>query len=368
MFVRKGRRKLNWNPAVMKQIILVLAVVVATLFARPVLAQTSNPTNTTEQASSIATGSAIVRTATAQTTGMISSRVSSFLAPAAVADQGGDGDMVAALYDEMSLGTGISAGGGDGRMGVWGSGSWTDIEDDLVSTAYDGDVYNAMIGADYQFNCCLTAGLALGYESTDIDTTFNTGGVESTGWTIAPYAGYVLNRYFTVDASAGYSIIDYDTKRVANSVTINGNFGSDRWFASGAINGYYSVNKILLSGRAGYSYAKESQDGFNESDGVVNSARDVKAGTLRVGGTAAYDLGKAQPYLTATGVYDVQQTKVTVAAGQAAPSNDKSGVDVGGGVRISLSDRVTGGIEGTTHLARDNFKSTTVSGNLRIKF
>ena len=352
----------------MRQLIPVLVVAVAALFTQPALAQTSNPTNTTEQASNTATASAIVRTATAQTTGLISSRVSSFLAPAAVAAQGGGEDMVAALYDEMSLGTGISAGGGEGRMGVWGSGSWTSVEDDLVSTAYDGDVYNAMVGADYQFNCCLTAGLAVGYESSDIDTTFNTGGVESTGWTIAPYAGYVLNRYFTVDASVGYSVIDYDTTRVRNAVTITGGFDSDRWFASGAINGYYSVNKILLSGRAGYSYANESQDGFNESNGVINASRDVKVGTLRVGGTAALNLGKAQPYLTATGVYDVQQTKVTVGAGQAAPSNDKSGVDVGGGLRISLSDRVTGGIEGTTHLARDNFESTTVSGNLRIKF
>ncbi|HJN21818.1 MAG: autotransporter outer membrane beta-barrel domain-containing protein [Alphaproteobacteria bacterium] len=353
----------------MKRIIPVLAMAMAALFTPPTLAaQTSNPTNTTEQASSTATASAVVRTATAQITGMISSRVSSLLAPTAVADQGGNVDMAVALYDEMTLGTGISAGGGDGRMGVWPSGSWTDVEDDLSSTAYNGDVYNAMTGTDYQFNCCLTAGLALGYESSDINTTFNTGSVESSGWTIAPYAGYVLSRYFTVDVSAGYSIVDYDTTRVRNALTITGDFDSDRWFASGAINGYYSVNKILLNGRAGYSYAKESQDGFNESNGVINASRDVKVSTLRVGGTAAYGLGKAQPYVTATGVYDVQQTKVTVGDGQAAPSNDKSGVDIGGGVRISLSDRVTGGIEGTTHLARDNFESTTVSGNLRIKF
>ncbi len=34
----------------------------------------------------------------------------------------------------------------------------------------------------------------------------------------------------------------------------------------------------------------------------------------------------------------------------------------------TLSDRVTGGIEGTTQVGRDDFDSTTVSGNLRIKF
>jgi outer membrane autotransporter protein len=193
--------------------------------------------------------------------------------------------------------------------------------------------------------------------------------VSSNGWTIAPYAGYVLNRYFTMDVSAGYSFVDYDLRRTnAAGATVTGGFESNRWFISGALNGYYSVNKILLTGRLGYSYTRESQDAFTESDTTANSSRDVTVGSIRIGGTVGYDLGKVQPYLTTTYVYDTQLTKVQVGAGQVAPSNDRSGIDFGGGVRFALSDRVSGGIEGTTHLARDNFDSTSVSGNLRIKF
>jgi outer membrane autotransporter protein len=61
-------------------------------------------------------------------------------------------------------------------------------------------------------------------------------------------------------------------------------------------------------------------------------------------------------------------TKIRVASGQAKPANDRSGFDFGGGIRFALSDRVSGGVEGTTHLGRDDFDSTSISGNLRIKF
>jgi uncharacterized protein YhjY with autotransporter beta-barrel domain len=353
----------------MKRITPVLAVAVAVVFAQPAFAVTTNPTNTTEQASTTTTSTAIVSTSSTVTVGNLGTRVGGFLAPQVITDQGGNGDMVAALNDEMGLGDGMSAGGGDGRLGVWVTGGWTGLEDDLVSTAYDGDVFNMMFGGDYQFNDRFLAGVALGYESADIDTTFNTGNVSSNGWTIAPYAGYVLNRYFTMDVSAGYSFVDYDLRRTnALGTTVTGGFESNRWFVAGAVNGYYSVNKILLTGRLGYSYTRESQDGFTESDTTINGERDVTVGSIRIGGTVGYDLGKVQPYLTTTYVYDAQLTKVQVGAGQATPANDRSGVDFGGGVRFALSDRVSGGIEGTTHVARDNFDSTSVSGNLRIKF
>jgi hypothetical protein len=347
----------------------VLAVAVAAIFAQPAFATTTNPTNTADQASTGATSTAIVQTTSTATTGTLGTRVGSFVAVEAMNRQGGNTEMVAALHDEMAFGTGMSAGGGDGRLGVWVSGGWTGVEDDLVSTAYDGDVFSMLFGGDYQFNDRFLGGVAIGYESADIDTTFNTGNVSSNGWTIAPYAGYVLNRYFTMDVSAGYSFVDYDLMRTnAAGTTVTGGFESNRWFVAGAVNGYYSVNKILLTGRLGYSYTRESQDGFTESDTTINSSRDVTVGSIRVGGTMGYDLGKVQPYLTTTYVYDAQLTKVAVGAGQAQPANDRSGIDFGGGLRFALSDRVTGGIEGTTHLARDNFDSTSVSGNLRIKF
>jgi outer membrane autotransporter protein len=345
-----------------------VAFATALLVAGPALAVTTDPPNTTEQSSNVATSTALLRTVTKNTTDAFRSRLGGFLGPEVVSLQGGDEGVAAMLADDQPLGTGMSAGAGDGRLGIWVSGGWTGIEDDLVSTAYDGDVYNVLFGGDYQFNDRFLAGLAIGFESADIDTTYNTGNVSSDGWTIAPYAGYVLNRYFTVDVSGGFSFLDYDMRRTAAGSTVTGEMDSDRWFLAGALNGYYAVNKVLLSGRASYSYTREDQDGFTESDGTVNTQREITIGELRFGAQIGYDLGKVQPYLSGTFVHDAQMTKIRVASGQAKPANDRSGFDFGGGIRFALSDRVSGGVEGTTHLGRDDFDSTSISGNLRIKF
>jgi len=337
----------------------------AMMMATPAFATTSN---TAEAPSNTVASASVVRQSSAQTAGGIGSRIGSFLSPQVLASQGGDPSSAALLTDN-TLGTGMAAGGGDGRLGVWVSGGWSQIEDELSSTAYDGNIYNLLVGGDYQFNDRFLAGVALGYESGDIDTAFNTGNIESDGFTIAPYAGYVLNRYLTVDVSGGFTFADYDMVRnPAAGAPVTGSTEGDRFFFGGNLNAYYAVNRVTLGGRIGYLYTKEEQDSFTESNGTAISQNDISIGQFRVGGTVGYQLGKVEPYVTGTYVYDAQQEKITVAAGQAAPANDRSGIDVGGGIRFSLSDRVTGGFEGTTHVGREDFESTSVSGNLRIKF
>ena len=339
----------------------------AVLIAAPAFAATTNPSVTNETASNVVTGQAVVRELSAMTVGGIGARIGGFLSPQLLNAQGVDPDR-ASLFALGNIGTGMSAGGGDGRLGIWVSGAWSSIDNDLVSTAYDGNLYSALFGADYQMNDRFLAGIALGYESSDIDTTFNTGHSESDGFTIAPYAGYVLNRYFTVDVSGGFTFVDYDTRRTASGSSVSGRTESTRWFIAGNVNAYYAIDRITLGGKMGYSYTRENMDGFTESNSTTYTDRDYTIGQFRLGGTVGYQLGKVEPYLLTTYVYDAQMTEVAVGAGQASPKNDRSGFDVGGGINFMLSDRVIGGFEGSTHVGRENFDSTTLSGNLRIKF
>ena len=341
------------------------AVAGAMMIAAPALANTNN---TAEAPSNTVSGGQVVRQMSAMTAGGIGARIGKFLSPQVLVGQGADPER-AALFADNPLGSGMAAGGGDGRLGVWVSGGWSQIEDELSSTAFDGNLYNVLVGGDYQFNDRFLGGVALGYESGDIDTSYNTGNIESDGFTIAPYAGYVLNRYLTLDVSGGYTFADYDMVRnPAAGAPVTGSTEGDRWFVGGNLNGYYAINRVTLGGRVGYLYTKEEQDAFTESNGTAIGQNDISIGQFRVGGTVGYSLGKVEPYVTGTYVYDVQQEKITVAPGQAQPQNDRSGIDVGGGIRFSLSDRVTGGFEGTTHVGRDDFNSTSLTGNLRIKF
>ena len=348
------------------------------LGALAAVALVSSPTWASEQASAtddkastVTIGPSITRVAASLTFGVISDRV--FDAVGAIGGATDTGDLGAKSFYAgrvTQAGEGKSAGGGERRVGVWANVAYSDIEDDLSSTAYDGNLFSLLVGADYRVSDRFLVGLAIGYENIDVDTTFNRGDIEADGVTVAPYAGYVINRYFTVDVSGGYTDSDTDMSRTSpiSGSVITGQMDSSRWFVGGNLNAHYQVNRISLLGRAGLLYATETQDAFTESDTTFNPERDIDLGQLRIGAQIAYRMGKVQPYVTGTFEYDFNREKIVVGAGQATPANDRSGFEVGGGVRFALSDRVSGGIEGSTHVGRDDFSSTSVSGNVRIKF
>ena len=346
------------------------ALAAVALMSSPTWASEQAP-NTDDQSSTVATGPAITRVATASTAGLISGRVAGAVgAIGGGTDTGALGAKSFYAGSGMQVGEGKSAGGGERRIGVWTNVAYSNIEDDLSSTAYDGNVFSLLVGADYQVSDRFLVGMAFGYENIDLDTTFNRGSIEADGFTIAPYAGYVINRYFTVDVSGGYNDSSTDLTRTSpiSGSVVTGQMDSSRWFVGGNLNAHYQVKRISLLGRAGLLYATETQDAFTESDTTFNPERDIDLGQLRIGAQIAYRMGKVQPYVTGTFEYDFNREKTVVAAGQAQPANDRSGFEVGGGVRFALSDRVSGGIEGSTHVGRDDFSSTTVSGNVRIKF
>lgn len=354
----------------MKKLGIIGALAAAALVSSPTWASEQAP-NTDDQSSTVATGSAITRVATASTAGLISGRVSGAVgAIGGGTDTGALGAKSFYAGSGTQVGEGKSAGGGERRIGVWTNIAYSNIEDDLSSTAYDGNVYSLLVGADYQVSDRFLVGLAIGYENIDLDTTFNLGSIEADGFTIAPYAGYVINRYFTVDVSGGFNSSETDLTRTSpiTSSVITGQMDSSRWFVGGNLNGHYQVKRISLLGRVGLLYASESQDAFTESDTTFNPDREIDLGQLRIGAQVAYSIGKVQPYVTGTYEYDFNRELVVVGTGQATPANDRSGFEVGGGVRFALSGRVSGGIEGTTHVGRDDFSSTSVSGNVRIKF
>jgi outer membrane autotransporter protein len=350
----------------MNKLGIIGALAAVALMSSPTWAGEQAP-NTDDQASTVATGPAITRVATSSTAGLISGRVSAAVGAIAAAPLGAKSFYAG---PGMQVGEGKSAGGGERRIGIWTNAAYSNIEDDLSSTAYDGNVFSILVGADYQVSDRFLVGVAIGDENIDVDTTFNRGTVEVDGFTIAPYAGYVINRYFTVDVSGGYNDSSTDLTRTSpiSGSIITGEMDSSRWFVGGNLNAHYQVNRISLLGRAGLLYATETQEAFTESDTTFNPERDIDLGQLRIGAQIAYRMGKVQPYVTGTFEYDFNREKTVVAAGQAQPANDRSGFGVGGGARFALSDRVSGGIEGSTHVGRDDFSSTTVSGNVRIKF
>lgn len=375
----------------MTKIRFLSAFAVAALMASPALAseQAEAMSDTTQIAGEVTTAPTVTRVAASATTGLISGRVSAAVSPgggfapagpagapggapggAAPGEQGSLGTTSLFASSDISIGPGMSAGGGDRKIGVWVNGSFSDISDDLTSTAFDGSTHSIVGGADYQITDRLLAGVALGYENTDVDTTFNTGNLNTNGFTIAPYAGFVINRYFSFDLSGGYTTLNTDLTRTnpISGATVTGDMDAHRVFGAANLNAYYRINRITLSGRVGYLRVREFQDSFTESDTTFNPRNVVQLGQIRASAQVGMVIGRIEPFISGRWEYDQARTKIVVAAGQEQPDNDRSGVEVGGGIRFALSDRITGSLEGSTHLARDNFDSSSFSGSIRIKF
>jgi outer membrane autotransporter protein len=263
---------------------------------------------------------------------------------------------------------GMSAGDMPGTLGVWVNGAHTWIDNDDPGGEFDGGLTTAMAGLDYKFNDRFLLGLALGYEDTDIDTSFNAGRFDGDGITVAPYAAYMIASNVWVDLSGGYSAINYDTGRAGNTIT--GEFDADRYFINAGIAAHYLFDRVRLSPRASILYVTEDQDRYVESNGTVVGANDIDLGRASFGGELGYQLGDGiEPYLRAALEWDfAHEDGVPLTVNRLSQTHDVGGL-LGGGVNLFLSDAVSANLEASSNsIGREDLDTYSVSGRLRISF
>jgi len=276
---------------------------------------------------------------------------------------GSNGRMGVNLTDNM---TGLSSGDEGNKFGLWMSGSWTDLENDLSSTAFDGDLFLFMGGFDHMFTSRLLVGLALGYEWSDLDTTFNNGTLDSGGFTVSPYAAYLFTDYLSADVMVSYTILNYDVARAGGNIT--GSYGAERFMVSTGLNYFYLMDNWNFGAGLGYMYSNEDVDRFIESNGTINNKRDADLGEVRFGGRVGYFFDKFEPYFSAYYVYDASMEEIIVAQNQEQPANDRDEVETTLGLNYTPTDAIRCGLEVAHSFARKDIKNTSVLFNLRWEF
>jgi outer membrane autotransporter protein len=282
--------------------------------------------------------------------------------------------------------TGKSAGDSFGRWSVWGSYAGTDFDADIALTnaldglgnpvpaaIYDGDTHNLLIGADTLIGSRFIVGVALGYENTDITTEYNGGDNESDAYSITPYAAYLINDIFSIDVSAGYTSLDYDTDRIdnTNGNTIRGDFDSDRWFVASNLNAVINKGNWYFAGRVGYLYTEEDQDDYTETGGPTARTiddRHIDLTQFVVGLDVSYNFGMFEPYAIISYLNDINRDEGADAGGLPggvdASVDDDDEVQSGIGLRL-YDDGVSGTLEWTKVIGRDSFDSDTIMFTLR---
>lgn len=328
--------------------------------------------NTANQSSTVATSTTVLRTASTQTSKLVANRIGNALS--------GGASSFNVASNGFSASTGMSAGNMGGKAGAWISGSWASVEDENVSTSFDGNVFTGVIGADYQVAPKVVLGLSVGWEDVDIDTEYNgfggnDGNLEGDGYTIAPYVGVKLSPTAQADLTVGYSDIEYDTLRfdpnTGNSIT--GSTDADRYFVNAGVGGSHQLQgNWRVKSRASIFYASEDKDSFveTESTGATINVDDeeTELGQLLLDTRLGYQMGGVEPYALVGLEYDYTKDDGPVAAGQTQSQDDDFGAKFGGGIDLKLGPNVTGGIEAYTVEFRDDYNEYAVTGGLRVQF
>ena len=251
--------------------------------------------------------------------------------------------------------------------GIWGNYSYSDYENDLSTTTFDGSSHGFLGGIDFLYSESTIFGIAFGYSNSDIDTTFNGGNQDTDSFTIAPYFGTVLNDYLSFDFNIGYTNAQHDQFRTAAVTRITSSPDADQWFGSINLNAIKYVDNWILSGRVGALHAKSVIDSYTESNNTVVAQSRTKVSTMTIAGDAAYSYGNYEPFVNLAYNYDFSLRRITTAAAP-APANDKNDFLLTAGVRYFEKSGLSGNLEYSKRLARDDFDEDTISLTLRMDY
>ena len=252
---------------------------------------------------------------------------------------------------------------------VWGHGSFTSVDNDYVNgttdNRYNGDVWGYNIGLDYRFTDALIAGVSLGYNDTDLTTSFNNGSYKETGWVVSPYVIYRPIKNLTIAGEVGYGMGDIDVTR--DNDAVSGNTESDMWYA--AFTASYKVRPMdtlpaSITSSLALIAARKTVDGYTESDGTNNATIRSNTRQIKPSIEAAYDFTPTQhlivtPFLETGLIYDFTDEI----------NNDKTAFNIGGGVR--LSNTLTGlnaALEGSYLAGRSDYTQYTIGGTVTYGF
>ncbi len=261
---------------------------------------------------------------------------------------------------------GLNAGDGtDMPIGVWGNYSYTNFENDFSSTAFDGSTHSFLGGIDYNPFQNSVLGVALGYDSTGLDTSFNGGSQDAKSYTIAPYFGWIMSDVLSLDVNLGYSYVDYDQFRTVGGTSISSTPSADRFFGSFNLNAIKFIDRWIIGGRAGLLYARSTIDQYLESNGGTISETSVRVGTMSIAGDVAYSFNEWEPFVNLSYQYDYSLQRV-VATPQ--PANDNNDLLFTAGVRYFEKSGISGNFEYSKRFLRENFDEDRISITLRMDY
>jgi len=167
------------------------------------------------------------------------------------------------------------------------------------ATGFDADSIDVQAGVDYRFARNVTAGLALGYTTTQAGLDNSQGDIDEDAVRIGPYMSWTVDQWY-FDSSLSFAYHMYDTTRDIPTMDWTAESEYDGYELTAYLaTGYHIevLDKFVVTPTASVQYSYFEFDGFSESGaGGANltvAERDTDALRTRLGADFSYrfDLG-----------------------------------------------------------------------------
>lgn len=193
---------------------------------------------------------------------------------------------------------GLSAGEGDGPIGVWINAQGVRIKDDRVGRDQKGWSKSVAMGADYLVSSSAVLGVFAAYGDTDLDGP--SAGYEADGWTGGVYGSFVVGAGISVTGLVGYNAQDLSNTRTFGILSSRGDTDREQVFGSLTVEGQFEVAPNWLLAPAASVFLSDSKtDGYRDSAGRAIARVDNKLSILRTGASLFYRAGAISPYVSA---------------------------------------------------------------------
>ena len=179
------------------------------------------------------------------------------------------------------------------------------------------------LGADYVLNPDLLVGLSVQRDWISFagKSTVNT--IKGVGWMITPYITTKLTEKLYLDADIGWGKAQNKTSPFG---TYTDSFTSQRWAASMAVEGDFSVNNVKITPTARVLYFKETTAAYADTLNVTIPSFEVKTGVFTLGpkiSTHFVSDNKTtySPFLIMNGVWEFSKNNSALTQNAAVGSN-----------------------------------------------
>ncbi len=265
------------------------------------------------------------------------------------------------------LGTGIAAASGGNRWNLWGAAAENRTASSYQPLQSSSNIGTLSVGVDYRINDGLIVGLAVAGDRSRSNLNYVAGGgnLSGDGYTVAPYFGYILNRFWTLDGSVGYGRSSYDI----SGGGVSGSFRGTRTFGSIGLNYRQQIagSRWGVIGRGALTSLSSRTSSFTATNNVFTDGTASDLTQLRLGGQLAYAASQFTPYFGLTYVYDIRRPGSLIVGGQTS-SGDRDAWVPAIGLRFSGSGSVYGGLQLSSERGRSEAKNDQLLLNMGVRF